>query len=179
MGDKMSALRLIPIRPETYPEVLRALNIEYVGWVLGQIETHFGITPEALVGAPVPEYVDRVLDKVCGDPPPDGIFYLLQVDGSWAGMGGVRFLREGVAELKRIYVRPAFRGQKLGEKLLTQLLDDARAFGYHELYLDSAPFMNAAQHVYRKLGFSDCPAYDGVEVPAVMHPVWHFFHREL
>jgi hypothetical protein len=63
---------------------------------------------------PVADYVHTIIDKVCGAPPPKCVFYLAKVDGSLAGMGGIRFVRNGVAEVKRIYFRPIYRGYRLG-----------------------------------------------------------------
>jgi len=57
---------------------------------------------------PAYEYVPKVIDKVCGSRPPKGIFYLVKVDGELAGMGGIRYVRENVCEIKRIYFRPHF-----------------------------------------------------------------------
>lgn len=158
---------------------LTSLNIEYMNWVWAGIERSFGISVHELVGMPLPEYVAGMIDKLCGDPPPRGAFYLIALDGQLAGMGGLRYLRDGVAEIKRIYVRPAYRGLQLGDALLQRLLSDARDFGYHSVCLDSAPFMQAAQALYRTAGFSDCAAYAGTEVPAALHGAWRFMQRAL
>lgn len=120
-----------------------------------------------------------VIDKVCGDLPPNGVSYLVTVDGQMAGIGGLRSLSAGVAEVKRIYCRPQFRGMKLGEQTLQRLLGDATAFGYHSVYLETAPFMSAAHHLYEENGFTDCAAYEGVEVPPEFHPRWRFMRRSL
>ena len=158
---------------------LIALNVEYLAWVFAGIEELFGVPADQVVGMPARDYVPRVIDKVCGDPPPRGIFYLVKVDGALAGMGGLRFLRPGVAEIKRIYFRPEFRGMKLGELTLSRLLADARAFGYRRVCLDTALFMGAAHRLNEKNGFSDCAAYEGVEVPAEFHGRWRFMEREI
>ena len=89
------------------------------------IEADFGVPSNEIVGMAAAEYVPTVIDKVCGDPPPRGVFYFLEVDGSLAGMGGLRFVRAGLAEVKRIYVRPAYRGKRLGELLLQRVQSDA------------------------------------------------------
>ena len=155
------------------------LNVEYLTWVFAGIEALFAVPADEVVGTPIREYVPRVIDKVCGDAPPKGIFYLVKVDEMLAGMGGLRFLRPGVAEIKRIYFRPEFRGMKLGELTLSRLLADAKAFGYRSVCLDTALFMRSAQRLYEKNGFSDCPAYQGVEVPAEFHGGWRFMKRDL
>lgn len=158
---------------------LIALNVEYLSWVFAGIETLCGVPADAVVGMPAADYVPTVIDKVCGDPPPRGIFYLIRVDGQLAGMGGLRYLRDGAAEIKRIFIRPGFRGMKLGELALERLLLDAAAFGYGAAYLDTAPFMTAAQRIYAQHGFVDCPAYQGVEVPSEFHSQWRFMRKPL
>lgn len=169
--------------PALHREALLEINIEYLGWVLGQIEQQFGITTQSLIGMSVAEYVGGVLDKICGEAPPRAAFYLLQCGGpsgpQWAGMGGLRWLADGVAELKRVYVRPAFRGRQFGEALLSRVLADAQAFGYRRMVLDSAPFMQSAQRLYAAAGFVDRGPYEGVEVPPSMHAVWRFMERPI
>ena len=150
------------------------LNLEYVAWVFGKIEAHFGVPVNDIAGVPVSEYVPAVIDKVCGDPPPEGIFYLVYVDGGLAGMGGLRYLRKGTAEIKRIYFRPQYRGNKFGEQMLRRLLSDAHAFGYERVLLDSAPFMTSAHRAYEACGFVDCAAYEETEVPLQFRGRWRF-----
>lgn len=82
----------------THRDELIELNIEYLSWVFNGIEELFGVPAHEIVGMPASEYVPTVIDKVCGDPPPKGVFYLLNSDGRLAGMGGLRFLRTGLAE---------------------------------------------------------------------------------
>lgn len=155
------------------------LNVEYLTWVFAGIEDLFGIPANQIVGMPVRDYVLSVIEKVCGDPPPRGVFYVAKVDGQLAGMGGLRHLRPGVAEIKRIYFRPEFRGLQRGQRMLGRVLDDARAFGYVSVCLETAQFMKAAHRLYESNGFSDCPAYEGVEVPPEFHSRWRFMGREL
>jgi GNAT superfamily N-acetyltransferase len=128
---------------------------------------------------PAADYVPTVIYKVCGAPPPKGIFYLVKVDGGLAGMGGLRFVRNGVAEVKRIYFRPAYRGNRLGEQMLSRLIADATKFGYKTALLDSGPFMTHAQKVYERSGFVDCAAYEEAEVPTKFHSGWRFMQRHI
>lgn len=152
-------------------------NLEYMSWVAAGIEQTFGLTPKDFLGMELAEYVASVIDKVCGEPPPRGAFYLVHADGELAGMGGLRPLGAGVCEIKRIYVRPGFRGLHLGHSILQRLLDDAQAFGYQRVYLDSAPFMQSAQRIYTDAGFVDCSPHEGAEVPVVLHAGWRFMER--
>ena len=160
-------------------DALIDINIEYVTWVTHQIERLFGLTVRDLLGMPVTEYVPSVIDKVCGDQPPRGVFYLIHVGDELAGICGLRHLRDGVAEVKRLYIRPAFRGQHLGRAALLRVLSDAKAFEYQSICLDSGPFMGAAQRLYETFGFVDCPAYEGVEVPPMLHSAWRFMERDV
>ena len=92
--------------------------------------------------------------------PPEGCLYLLRVDGENAGCGGMRALDEGRCELKRMYIRPAFRGRGLGRMMARRIIADARAAGYKEMLLDTLPFLTAAQALYRSLGFCEIERYN-------------------
>ncbi len=152
------------------------INIEYVNWVFAEIEKMSGMTAREILGAEVADYVPTVIDQVCGDPPPRGAFYLVELGGQVVAMGGVRRSDDGIAELKRVYVRPSARGHRLGEALATRLVADARAFGYGTVRLDTLPFMQAAQALYVAMGFVDCRPYP-VEMPEVFRS--HIRYMEL
>lgn len=158
-------------------EILLDLNIEYMSWNSAELEKAFGMSVAAVVGMSIPDYVAGVLDKVCGDAPPQGCFYLVEYGGAVVGMGGLRQIGQGVSELKRVYVRPAYRGMRLGEAILNRLLADAAAFGFRTIRLDSGPFMRAAHRLYEAAGFVDRPSYPEAEVPAVLHRGWRFMER--
>lgn len=156
-----------------------ALNVEYLSWVFSQIDEFFGGSCAEVVGMPADAYVESVIDKICDRSPPDGIFYLVTVDGVPAAMGGLRGLNPHTAEVKRIYVRPAFRGLALGERVLTQLLADAKSFGYRTACLDTGPFMKSAHRVYERCRFVDRTPYPEAEVPVEFHGRWRFMERSL
>ena len=175
----MQVTEFIAANVQLHRKQLIELNVEYLSWVFERIEAFFAIPADEVVGMPAADYVPTVIDKVCGDPPPKGIFYLVTVDGALAGMGGLRALGANTAEIKRIYFRPAFRGMQLGERMLQRLLADAKSFGYERACLDTGPFMTSAHRLYEAQGFSDCSAYDGAEVPAEFHARWRFMERGL
>jgi GNAT superfamily N-acetyltransferase len=141
------------------------LNVEYMTWVFAQIEAMSGIAAREILGAEVPDYVPTIIDKVCGDAPPRGVFYLVEEAGTALAMGGLRHSEEGIAELKRVYVRATGRGKGLGAAIANRLLADAHAFGYRRVRLDTLPFMGSAQAMYEALGFADCAPYP-IEMPA-------------
>jgi GNAT superfamily N-acetyltransferase len=155
------------------------INVEYVSWVFREIDKLFDVNFEKRIGMPASDYVTSVIDKVCGKLPPEGIFYLVNVDGKLAGMGGLRGLNPIQAEVKRIYIRPEFRGMRLGELVLERLLSDAKEFGYEQACLDTALFMKSAHRIYENKGFLDRPPYEGVEVPPEFHARWRFMELAL
>lgn len=175
----MTHLEFIPGDSTLHRSELTELNIEYLNWVLSGFSNITGTSPHDMLGMEVPQYVESTIDKVCGDVPPRGTFYLVMCDGALAGMGGLRYVREGVAEVKRIYVRPAFRGKRLGEAILQRILGDATSYGYQSMVLDSAPFMQYAQRIYAQHGFVDRPPYDEVEAPKELHPLIRFMEKSL
>ncbi len=91
--------------------------------------------------------------------PPGGRLYLGTSSSDAVCCAGLRPCDNGVAEMKRLYVRPAYRGQGLGLILAKTIIADAKSMGYARLVLDTLPSMNAAQAMYEALGFRDIEPY--------------------
>jgi putative acetyltransferase len=92
---------------------------------------------------------------------PQGALLLATVAGRLAGCVGLRpFPLSGACEMKRLYVRPAFRGLKLGKALVEQVIQVGRRLGYSHLRLDTHPStMQAAVELYRHFGFQEVSAH--------------------
>jgi len=134
---------------------LFTLNVAYLSWVFAGVERHFGVRPAEIVGMDAVQYVDSVLDKICDHTPPKGVFYLVRHDGQFIGMGGLRALTAELVEINRVYVRPSFRGSRLGQAILARLMNDAARFAYQRVCLETAPFMTTAHRIYKAAGFVD------------------------
>jgi GNAT superfamily N-acetyltransferase len=90
---------------------------------------------------------------------PAGCLLLAELGGIAAGCVALRPLDADRCEMKRLYVRAAFRGAGLAGILVEQIIARARAQGYREMYLDTMPKMRAARQMYDMLGFRACAPY--------------------
>ena len=140
--------RKLGIEPAAGPEdmaTLRALFLEYQDW-LGVDLCFQGFEAE--------------LASLPGNyAPPAGGVWLAHVEGALAGCVGLRPHDGGTCEMKRLWVRPAFRGLGLGRRLAATAIAAARRAGYRTLCLDTLAFMDQARALYQTLGFHEIPAY--------------------
>ena len=173
----------IVFRPARLPQdaaLLLDLNTEYLEYVFSGVAERFGVAlADIFPGGDIRAYLPDVLPKTLGPGPPESRFYILERDGQPIGMGGVRRVRDGVCEMKRVYVRDAAKGHGLGRLLAERLIADGRAFGYHTMFIDTSPTLETAIGLYERLGFAPIPAYPEVEVPEIMFQHWVFMARDL
>jgi putative acetyltransferase len=100
---------------------------------------------------------------------PGGVVLIAWDGAEAAGAVACRMFEPGVAEMKRLYVRPAYRGSGLGRELANELIDDARARGYRTIMLDTLESMSAARTLYRDLGFAPVEPYYDNPLSGVMY----------
>jgi putative acetyltransferase len=104
---------------------------------------------------------DKELAGLPGDyAPPSGRLLLAVVGDEVMGCVALRKIGEGVGEMTRLYVRPAFRGRGLGRTLTEKVIAEAKQIGYASVRLDTLPAkMDQAIAMYRSLGFREIAAY--------------------
>jgi putative acetyltransferase len=104
-----------------------------------------------------------------GYAPPNGRLLLAYAKSDVAGCGALRRLEDGVCEMKRLFVRPAFRRQGVGRLLAQELVEEARRIGYAAMRLDTLASMRAALALYASMGFHRIPPYYANPLPEVVY----------
>lgn len=101
---------------------------------------------------------------------PKGRLLLAEYECQLAGCVAMRALEPGVSEMKRLYLRPQFRGKGLGRALANRIIVEARQVGYRQMRLDTVePVMKDAVGMYRKLGFKEISPYRSNPIAGAMY----------
>ena len=114
---------------------------------------------------------DKELAGLPGDyAPPEGRLLLADYDGQLAGCIALHKLERDICEMKRLYLRPPFRGKGLGRILAERIIVEARQIGYQRMRLDTVePIMKDAVAMYRKLGFKEVAPYRPNPIAGAMY----------
>lgn len=104
---------------------------------------------------------DQELANLPGNyAPPSGRLLLIRAGDEVAGCIALRKVDDNTCEMKRLYLRPGFRGRGLGEPIVATIIHEAKTIGYSKMRLDTIPGrMDQAIHLYRSIGFKEIPAY--------------------
>ncbi len=152
---------------------IRKIFWEYLQWANEKVNETYGVNLDIKT---MLEQDMLTLDKFM---PPRGRLLLCDADEALAGLACLRDNGEDIGEIKRMYVRPAYRRQGVGRALLTHLLEEATRIGYRRIRLDSAGFMSEAHRLYRALGFQEIAPYAGSEIPLEFQSNWIFMEKIL
>ena len=173
----MERVHFLPVDLRIHRSQVIDLNMEFMNWMVAEINEYFGIDLAATSAVPIQDYVASMVERLCSAP--CGIYYLLELENATIGMGALHQVRKDVGEIKRMYIRPAQRGKGYGKALLQRLLEKAREFGYHSIYLETGPFMTAAHHLYHSFGFVKRDEYPETEVPPQIRSKWLYMEKTL
>jgi putative acetyltransferase len=151
-----SAFELIDVETDAQVATVRALVREYAAWI--NVDLCF-------------QEIDAEIDGLPGKyaAAHGGVLLLALSDTQPAGCVALRALEAGVCEMKRLWVRDAFRGAHLGELLARTILQRAVQLGYGIIRLDTLAHMTRAQRLYAQLGFRQIPPYYDNPIPGTIY----------
>ena len=114
---------------------------------------------------------DIELAELPGDyAPPGGRLLLAEIEGGLAGCVALHKFETNICEMKRLYVRPKFRGNGLGRVLAETIIAEARVIGYKTMRLDTVePVMKDAVVMYRRMGFHEIAPYRANPMPGTLY----------
>jgi GNAT superfamily N-acetyltransferase len=150
----MSDVRIEPVETARQLATVRALFEEY--WAA------FGFTPC------FQHFDEEVAHLPGGYAPPDGRLALALVGDETAGCVAMRRFDATRCELKRLFVRPAFRGLRIGHALFAWVIDESRRAGYREALGDTMPHMRVALDMYARFGFERIEPYAAEPSPGAI-----------
>lgn len=147
------------VRAYEYPDQVKELFTEYMNMLIEGDSTFVTYMAQQ-------NYDDELAHLDVRYREPENRLYLLYVDNQLAGSIGMLKFDDCSCELKRLYLKPEFRGRGLGDFLVSKIIADARDAGYEYMLLDTMPFLPKAYQLYKKHGFYDIPKY--IESPIDM-----------
>ncbi|MBA3670473.1 MAG: GNAT family N-acetyltransferase [Gemmatimonadaceae bacterium] len=152
-GASLSAVNRVDVQPAEDAETLDAVRMLVRSHLLAHSETHDPATTEAIAAALPAPY----------DAPRGGI-WVARAGTDVVGCVALQPLDDDIAELKRLYVRPAWRGRGVARQLAGRAVAEARGRGYRHLRLGTLDSMIPAQKLYESLGFRRIAPYRPVEL---------------
>ncbi len=136
-----------------HPEEVRELFTEYTNMLIEGDSAFAGYLR-------IQNYDDEIQHIEHKYGMPYGRLYLAYCDGELAGCIALRKLDDENCEMKRLYVRPEFRGRQISRLLIDRIIEDAKGIGYRAMLLDTLPFLKSAIRIYNEYGFYEIPCYN-------------------
>ena len=134
---------------ESHLEELRVILNEYLSFISKEL-----IKPPWDFNLDVEYAVNFTMNNLDKFAEPDGRLLLVEVNGEISGTISLRKIREDAGEIKRMYVKPKFRGKKLGNLMVEKVISISEENGFSKLFLDTSSFMSSAVSLYKKYGLS-------------------------
>ena len=130
-----------------------ALFSEYIDMLLG-------LEPDFQCYLEIQDYDSEIEDLTQKYGLPSGRLYIAYYEGNVAGCIALRQMNDEECEMKRLYVKPQFRGNGIAKELVRLIVNDAKEIGYKSMLLDTWPSLNAAIKLYEGFGFYRIPPYN-------------------
>ena len=165
--------------PSVHRATFMNLSEEYFDWMASELHKNYDIDVLSMLGITLRAYVESNVEEFATSISSDGALYLLREKEEIIGMGAIRKLKEGIGEIKRMYIKPEYRGKGLGREMLQLLLSKGKEYGFSEIYLETGAFMKTAQGLYRSMGFHDREEYPETEVPPQLRHFWMFMEKRI
>ena len=169
----MTAINIFQVHSEKDVKIVRELFWEYLTWANDMNDQAFGIRLD------IATMLDEDMANLEKFMPPHGRLLLSESIGFAAGCICLKKLSASIGELKRLYVRPAYRGKGIGKKMVEKVLDEARQIGYETIRLDSTKYMTEAHNLYRSFGFQEIEPYPESEIPEKYYAHWVFMENQI
>ena len=168
----------IVFNPNVHRSAFLDLSEEYFTWMAQELQNNYNIDAHSMITIPLRDFIENSIDEFTSSISTDGIFYLIQVKDKIVGMGALRKLKEDIGEIKRMYIRPAYRVRGYGKQMLNKLLQAGREFGCTSFLLETSKFMTVAQHIYRSAGFVEREEYPESETPTILRQYQLFMEKK-
>lgn len=169
----MTSVSIVQAQTEKDLQVVKELFWEYLTWANDMNDQEFGLRLD----------IAKMLEEDMADlgkfMPPDGRLLLAQSNNFPTGCVCLKKLGPSIGEVKRLYVRPAFRGKGIGKMLVGKLIEESKQIGYAFVRLDSTRYMVNAHALYRSFGFQEREPYPESEIPEEYHAHWVFMELPL
>ena len=150
-------LHLIQVTSDEQITAIRQLYLEYLEWLIEKINQEYGLIFD------VNKLLDDFMESVNVFYPPQGRIQLAKFGDEFAGVGCLKRLSDDIGEIKRMFVRDAYRRKGVGKVILDQLIADASSIGYSRIRLDSPKISTMAHGLYLSRGFRYIDKYEGSE----------------
>lgn len=113
---------------------------------------------------------DKEIAELPGEyVPPDGRLIIAKYKSEIVGCVALKKLSNSVCEMKRLYIKPEYRGKGIGRALVNFIINEAHEIGYTFMRLDTVPAMNQAISLYRSIGFYEIEPYRYNPIPGAMY----------
>ena len=159
---------------ESHLEEIRVVLNEYLSFIAKEL-----IRPPWDFNLDVENEVNFTMNNLDKFAEPDGRLLLVEVDSEIVGTISLRKIREDAGEIKRMYVKPKFRGKKLGNLMVEKVISISEENGFSKLFLDTSSFMSSAVSLYKKYGFKEIDSYPECIVSKELWDKWIFMMKEL